>query len=150
MPCNRRGKIRLHRLSERRSMLMAANCRFRPASQGITTAAANKIPTPTRLRCASRYPGKFKTEVSTTSPANVKSKTPAIRAARASSTVNRKTPEHDGCRKQLDEAVSSESEESGAMRTPSPPERNDSLYSHPGDRENLELKNAPRDSRQLA
>src|SRR6267378_4307114 len=101
--------------------VMAANCRFRPASQGITTAAANKIPIPTRLRCASRYPRKFEP----------------------------KTPEHDGCRKQLDQAVSSESVESGTMRTPSRPERSDSLYGHSGDGENLKLKNAPRDIRQL-
>ncbi len=35
--------------------LMAANCRFLLASQGIATAAANKIPIPTRLRRGSRY-----------------------------------------------------------------------------------------------
>src|SRR6267378_3345197 len=61
-----------------------------------------------------------------------------------------KTPEHDGCRKQLDQAVSSESVESGTMRTPSRPERNDSLHCHPGDGENLKLKNASRDIRQLS
>src|SRR5260370_14043084 len=64
--------------------------RFRLASQGIITAAASKIPIPTRLRCASRYPIKFKIEVSTTKPANAKSKPPAIRAARASASVKRK------------------------------------------------------------
>src|SRR5258707_2935201 len=69
--------------------VMAANCRFWLASQGIATAAANKIPIPTRLRCASRYPRKFRTEVSITSPANAKRKTPAIRAARASLSSNR-------------------------------------------------------------
>ncbi len=70
--------------------VMAADCRFWLASQGIATAAANKIPIPTRLRCASRYPRKFRTEVSITSPANAKRKTPAIRAARASLSWNRK------------------------------------------------------------
>src|SRR6266571_3289684 len=60
-----------------------------------------------------------------------------------------KTPEHDGCRKQLDQTVSSESEESRTIRTPSRPERNNSLYGHPADGENLKLKNAPRDIRQL-
>ena len=68
----------------------AANCRFRLASHGITTPAATKIPIPTRLRCASRYPRKFKTEVSVTRPASAKSKTPAIRAARDSMRPNRK------------------------------------------------------------
>jgi hypothetical protein len=60
-----------------------------------------------------------------------------------------KTPEHDGCRKQLDQTVSTESEQSGTVRTPSRPERNDSLYGHPDDGENLKLKNAPRDIRQF-
>src|SRR5260370_2625765 len=70
--------------------VIAASCRFRLASQGIATAAVNKIPIPTRLRSASRYLRKFKTEVSTTSTARAKSRTPAIRAARASLGVNRK------------------------------------------------------------
>jgi hypothetical protein len=69
---------------------MTANFRFRLASQGIITAAASRIPIPTRLRCASRYPNKFKTEVSTTKPANAKSKPPAIRDARASPNAKRK------------------------------------------------------------
>jgi hypothetical protein len=60
-----------------------------------------------------------------------------------------KTPEHDGCRKQLDQTVSYESEKSGSMRTPSRPERNESFRGHPDDGENLELENAPRDTQQL-
>jgi hypothetical protein len=65
-----------------------ANFRFQLASQGIIAAAASRIPIPTRLRCASRYPKKLKTEVRTTKRANAKSKLPATRAARASPNVH--------------------------------------------------------------
>ncbi len=65
--------------------LRTASFRLRLASRGIATAAANKIPIPFKLRWASRYPTKFKTEVSMTSPAIAKSKALATRGARASS-----------------------------------------------------------------
>src|SRR6266446_8172041 len=67
-----------------------ANFRFRLASQGIITAAASRIPIPTRLRWASRYPKKVKIEVTTTKPASAKSKPPAIRAACVSPSAKRK------------------------------------------------------------
>src|SRR5258708_23907699 len=51
-----------------------------------------------------------------------------------------KTPEHDGCRKQLDQTVSSESYESRTMRTPSRPERDASLRGHPHAGEHLTLQ----------
>src|SRR5580692_7794971 len=68
----------------------AASFRFSLASQGIATAAAAKIVIPRRLRCASRYPNRFRAEVNTTNAARITSNTPARRAARVSFSVNRK------------------------------------------------------------
>ena len=58
--------------------------------QRLTTIAEPYCESRARLCCASRYPTRFKTEVSTTSPASVKSNAPAIRAACASLKANRK------------------------------------------------------------
>ena len=100
------------------------------------------------VRCASRYPIKFRTEVSITSRASAKSKTTRNPSCPCLLEVEPKTPEHDGCRKQLDQAVSSESQESGTMRAPSRTKRNDCLDGHPGDRHNLKSKNAAGNIRQ--
>src|SRR6267378_2287643 len=59
-----------------------------------------------------------------------------------------KTPEHDGCRKQFNQTVSAESQQRGAVRSPSRPERNDGLHTHPDKGDDLELKNSARDVRQ--
>jgi hypothetical protein len=95
-PSNHSGPIPQHRPSKPHWTLRLPTFVSALASQSITTAAASRIPIPTRLRCASRYPIKLKTEVITTKPANAVSgeligRRETIEAAKRGETENAKT-----------------------------------------------------------
>ena len=117
----------------------------RNASQGITTtAAASRIPIPDVAPLRLAVSDKIQDRSHHYETCQCKKQASCDSGCPRLAQREVKTPEHDGCRKQLDQAAPAKSQQRRAVRSPSRPERDDGLHAHPDKGDDLKLKNLPR------